>query len=211
MKAIALHTDTKSAYCTLSKSDSSCLAGTSNQEWIDYSTNPSRFTIESNGNETVIRGDAQDTDGSLIVKDTLIVKYAKPLHSALKFDSAASQVVDETSSLTRIIQAEDGYANLRSLPSTEGIVLAKIPNGTSANILRQQTNSSEQLWYKVQVNGQLGWIFSDLLKPNLATSTAVTPEPVINPSFLAPEEYRLKSEISFETNHKSRKGRKRRK
>jgi hypothetical protein len=56
---------------------SSCL-GNATQEWINYSTTPSQFDIESNGDETVIRADAQDEDGSVIVKDSLIVRYTKP-------------------------------------------------------------------------------------------------------------------------------------
>lgn len=55
---------------------SNCL-GNANQEWIDYSTTPSQFSIETNGSKTVIRADAQDTDGSIIVKDSLVVRYTK--------------------------------------------------------------------------------------------------------------------------------------
>ncbi|MEQ8383289.1 MAG: SH3 domain-containing protein [Coleofasciculus sp. A1-SPW-01] len=67
-----------------------------------------------------------------------------------------------------VIQAGDGYANLRSRPSTfETEILAKIPNGTPVTILEQETNSSNQLWYKVQINGSevwIGWIYSGLIE-----------------------------------------------
>jgi hypothetical protein len=136
----------------------SCL-GTPHQEWIDFSTHPSPFSIESSSDATVIKSDAQDYDGSLILKDTLVVKYAKP-----RSESAISQAVDKPSSSTRIVQASDGYANVRSYPSTEVAALIKVSNGTSVTILSEQRNSSGQLWYKVQVNGQVGWVYSDLLK-----------------------------------------------
>lgn len=57
---------------------SNCL-GNASQKWIDSSTTPSQFNIESNGNETIITVDAQDTDGSIIVKDALVVRYTKPI------------------------------------------------------------------------------------------------------------------------------------
>ena len=67
-----------------------------------------------------------------------------------------------------VIQAGDGYANLRSRPSTfQTEILAKIPNGTPVKILEQETNSSNQLWYKVQINGsevRIGWISSGLIE-----------------------------------------------
>lgn len=65
---------------------------------------------------------------------------------------------------SQIVQAKDGYANLRSQASTEVNVIAKVPNGTTIEILDQQTNSSGQLWYKVEVNGQIGWLFSELVQ-----------------------------------------------
>lgn len=76
----------------------------------------------------------------------------------------ASQATNQPSFSDRIIQAGDGYANLRSQPSTEvGIVAKRIPNGTSVKILEERTNSSEQLWYRVQVNNEVGWVYSGLL------------------------------------------------
>lgn len=62
------------------------------------------------------------------------------------------------------IESGDGYANLRSQPSTEvGVVAKRIPNGTSVKILEERTNSSEQIWYRVQVNDEVGWVYSGLL------------------------------------------------
>lgn len=52
---------------------SNCLGNTS-QEWVDMSES-SLFTLESKNNETIIKADSIDTDGSLIVKDTIVVKY----------------------------------------------------------------------------------------------------------------------------------------
>ena len=79
-------------------------------------------------------------------------------------DNFNSLPFNQPSSSTRIVQAGEGYANLRNEPSTEIASLQQVPNGTSVNILSEQTNSSGQLWYKVEVNDQVGWIYSELLK-----------------------------------------------
>lgn len=55
---------------------SDCL-GNANQEWIDFSTTPSQFSIETSDSETVLRVDVRDTDDSIVVKDALVVRYTK--------------------------------------------------------------------------------------------------------------------------------------
>jgi uncharacterized protein YraI len=74
-----------------------------------------------------------------------------------------SQNGDAATSQKRVVQAGEGYANLRSAASTEKSTVAEIPNGTEVEIIEQTRNSSGQLWYKVRVNGQEGWMFSGLL------------------------------------------------
>lgn len=77
--------------------------------------------------------------------------------------SSPTQTIRQSSSTSWIVQANDGYANLRSQPSTEVTPIMKVRNGIFVTILGEQTNSSGQLWYKVQVNEQIGWIYSGLL------------------------------------------------
>ncbi|QLE59675.1 SH3 domain-containing protein [Nostoc sp. TCL26-01] len=136
---------------------SSCL-GKSKQDWINFNTHPSRFSIETESSQIIIRADAQDYDNSLIMKDTLVIKYANP-----KLVTTNEQITHQSSTDNRVVQAGDGYANLRSYPSTEVEVLAKIPNGTSVTILSEETNSAGQVWYKVQVDDKIGWLYSGLV------------------------------------------------
>ncbi len=63
----------------------------------------------------------------------------------------------------RKVQAGDGVANLRVAASTDVRIIEKVPNGTSVSVVDQYTNSSGQLWYKVKVGNQIGWIYSELL------------------------------------------------
>ncbi len=73
--------------------------------------------------------------------------------------------------VTWTVQAKDGVANLRNRPSTEVGVVSKVPNGTAVEILDEQTNSSGQLWYQVKVNGQVGWLYSELLQKTSQQTT----------------------------------------
>jgi len=84
----------------------------------------------------------------------------------LSSSSSSSKVPGNSFNLSSrlIVQASDGYANLRNNPSTKTRILSKIPNGTPCKILGQETNSSGQLWYKVKLNGRTGWIFSGLIR-----------------------------------------------
>jgi hypothetical protein len=81
-------------------------------------------------------------------------------------EAACQQILGSGGAVTsevRVVQAGEGYSNLRSIPSTETATVARVSNGTSVQIIEQRQNSAGQLWYKVNVNGQEGWIFSGLL------------------------------------------------
>lgn len=77
--------------------------------------------------------------------------------------SSNTPTPEESQITTKVVNAKDGYANLRSQPSTEVSVVRTLQNGTQVKILDKQTNGDGQLWYKVQAEKQMGWIFSDLL------------------------------------------------
>lgn len=88
--------------------------------------------------------------------------YSEPGSTDLT-SASAPESVGQPASTDRVIQAKDGYANLRSQPSTEVGSMMMVPNGTAVTITGEQTNSAGQLWYKVDVNGQVGWIYSELI------------------------------------------------
>lgn len=88
--------------------------------------------------------------------------YSEPGSTNLASRSP-SESVNQPASTNRVVQAKDGYANLRSQPSTEVGSMMMVPNGTAVTITGEQTNSAGQLWYKVDVNGQVGWIYSELI------------------------------------------------
>lgn len=88
--------------------------------------------------------------------------YSEPGSTDLT-SASAPESVGQPASTDRVIQAKDGYANLRSQPSTEVASIMTVPNGTPVTIVSQQTNDAGQLWYQVDVNGQVGWIYSELI------------------------------------------------
>ncbi|MGV0023623.1 SH3 domain-containing protein [Phormidesmis priestleyi] len=102
--------------------------------------------------------------------------------------SVISQPAQQAAS-TKVIQTADGYANLRSRPSTEVPVSSKVPNGTSVAILSEKRNDSGQLWYEVQANGQTGWIFSELITSDASAST-VKPATTSSQEVSKPELFR---------------------
>jgi hypothetical protein len=88
----------------------------------------------------------------------------KSVSKAADNSATTASALQSYSPKKRTVQAADGYANLRSQPSTEVAAIAQINNGTEVTVLGEQTNSSGQLWYRVEVNGQTGWMFSELLR-----------------------------------------------
>ena len=88
--------------------------------------------------------------------------YSEPGSTNLA-STSPSESVNQPASTNRVVQAKDGYANFRSQPSTEVGSMMMVPNGTAIAIIGEQTNSAGQLWYKVDVNGQVGWIYSELI------------------------------------------------
>lgn len=61
---------------------------------------------------------------------------------------------------TGVVSSVDGSANLRSSASAEdrSNFITTIPNGTSVIILEEQRNDLDETWYRVQVEGQTGWM-----------------------------------------------------
>lgn len=135
--------------------------------WIDYSTTPSQFTIETSGNTTILKADSLDTDGSVIVDDALVVTFENEGDQEIITESINTENQNEV--LT--VLAGDGIANLRSSATTESEIITQIPNGNTVIVLDEVTNSSNQLWYKVEVNNYVGWIFAGLLDSELPETT----------------------------------------
>ncbi|MBN3909118.1 MAG: SH3 domain-containing protein [Nostoc sp. NMS1] len=149
-----------------------CL-GNANQTWIDYSTTPSQFSIEPNSNETVIRADVQDTDGSIILKDSLVVRYKAEDGVSLNTSPATSE-----SSLT---------STTFSQTSEEGVLVAKhseaqinVRTGAGINfksrhyglvgdkvtIINSVHGQDSYIWYQIKfpISGADGWVRSDFIQ-----------------------------------------------
>jgi hypothetical protein len=95
----------------------------------------------------------------VIAVHTLCPKYRYQLSNILNNYATSKQ----KKSVFRTVYAKDGYANLRSGPSTKMSIFSLVLNGMHVRVLDQQKNKDGQLWYKVIVNNQVGWIYSRLL------------------------------------------------
>ena len=150
---------------------SDCL-GNANQEWIDYSTTPSQFSIESTGKETVIRADAQDTDGSIIVKDSLVVRYKAegdlPLNNSSAIPESSSMPSSSQSSKEGILIAQDSKTQINvragaglNFPSRHyGVV------GDQVIIMNSVRGEDGSTWYQIKfpISGADGWVRNDFIQ-----------------------------------------------
>jgi len=161
---------------------SNCL-GTQNPEWINTSDDPSRFSVESSGTETVIRADALDSDGSVILKDKLVVKYTRPESSAPLEEQATlapNEPVSSTSSVSSqaILTATDpdSQINLRKTPEASGKYLGYGLVGDRVEVTEQTTGTDNDTWYKVHFpkSDARGWIHGKFVN---VVSTNETSQP----------------------------------
>jgi|GEM_PF-2417715 len=77
--------------------------------------------------------------------------------------NAAGQWESASSGVQRIVRTDAGYVNLRSAPTAESEVLGRVSDGTSVRVLDEVSNASGYVWYQVESNGNVGWIYSELL------------------------------------------------
>jgi hypothetical protein len=147
--------------------------GNANQEWIDYSTTPSRFSIESTGKETVITADAQDTDGSIIVKDSLVVRYkaeddVPPSNNSSAIPESSSTPSLSQSSKEGVLVAQDSKTQINvragaglNFPSRHyGVV------GDKVIIMNSVRGEDGSTWYQIKfpISGADGWVRSDFIQ-----------------------------------------------
>ena len=137
--------------------------GNTNQKWVD-GISPSSFTLESDGDYVKIRADAQDTDGSIIVKDALVVQYKL---SGLPL--SISQAVPEPSSVPSTPPPVLGEANFSqpvneisssTTPSKSPQVSSEANFSQSANVKPSSNSPNEGVLVakdsKAQINVRTG-------------------------------------------------------
>jgi hypothetical protein len=151
----------------------SCLRN-ADQKWMNYSTTPGKFSIESSGGETVIRADAQDTDGSIVVKDSLVVRYQSDSDSALNISSTTS---------------ESSSPSATSQPVKEGVLVAQDPQaqinvrtgagssferrhygvvGDKVTVITSVRGKDGYTWYQIKfpTSGADGWVRDEFIQVN---------------------------------------------
>ena len=99
------------------------------------------------------------------VKEPSINPPSIPLTPTETIPSPTPSLTDEK---TGVVADADGSANLRAFPSTvsDSNILTTVPNGTSVTILEELKDDSGQIWYKIQVGRQIGWMAKGRIKVN---------------------------------------------
>jgi hypothetical protein len=142
---------------------SNCLRSGLPENWIDVSNPYNRFSITTEGDETVIKVDALETDGTLILKDTLVVRYSS--HEETK---STVQTTDSTSvsPSEAVLTASDpdSQITLRANPSESSKSLGYGLVGDRVQVI-EQTTIDGYIWHKVQFprSGAVGWIRGDFV------------------------------------------------
>ena len=78
--------------------------------------------------------------------------------------SSSSQSSGSSSTTTTVLWTTDGV-NLRSGPSTSSNVIRTVVSGTAVSVLEHNPSS----WSRVNVNGAVGYIRSDYLRPSISS------------------------------------------
>lgn len=140
---------------------------------LDLENQPPRVTVVEPISEKVVKAVIEDAAGRIVevavdcVTGEITPREAVDASQQGNIVETVCQQISQNggaaTSEVRTVNAGEGYANLRSSPSTETSTVAQVQNGTNVKIIEQKQNSAGQLWFKVSVNGQVGWIYSGLL------------------------------------------------
>lgn len=110
------------------------------------SSESASVAVAAGGHKVVV---IRETDDWYLVDYNLKVGYMKKEY--LDFDPVKNIELGEG-------LAEENTVNVRSTPSADGEVLAKIPQGSTGHIIGFNNG-----WYKLEYNGVTGYVRSDLL------------------------------------------------
>lgn len=144
---------------------SNCSRSDLPEHWyvFDNSDGYDRFTVTTEGNETVIKVDALKEDGTVIVEGALVVRYSSNEES-----KSTVQTTDSTSvtSSEAVLTASDpdSQITLRVNPSESSKSLGYGLVGDRVQVI-EQTTTDDYTWYKMRFprSGAVGWIRGDFV------------------------------------------------
>ena len=142
--------------------------------------------LETEGTEIVLLAKIEREDGEIWYKvaygDDIgyvrsdLVKFAQPEQPA---GDEPEQSADEQPAQTLQGATNTENVNVRAIPSTKGDVVAKLEAaGTQLTILAEETGADGKTWFKVEVDGETGYIRSDLVQPAAAMLAARAVMPI---------------------------------
>ncbi len=154
---------------------SNCFRSDLPENWIDASSPSDRFSVTTEGGETVIKVDALEEDGTVIVEGALVVRY-----SSKEAKESSVQTTNSTSvtSSEAVLTASDpdSQITLRANPSESSKSFGYGLVGDRVQVI-EQTTTDDYTWYKMRFprSGAVGWIRGDFV--TLATNQIPTESP----------------------------------
>lgn len=121
------------------------------------------FTYESTYEDTF--GGIQGTKRYFITMDDINNGYIPGRYINIVEDSSNDSSNSSTSNTLNAgtfgqITNVTSFANFRANPSTSASIIGTVPKGTIAYLI-----SSSNGWYQIKYNGQLGWVYGNLIAP----------------------------------------------
>jgi hypothetical protein len=144
---------------------SNCLRSDLPEHWyvFDNSDGSDRFTVTTEGNETVIKVDALKDDGTVMIEGFLVVRYDSNEESKSTVQTTDSTTV--TSSEAVLTASDpDSQITLRANPSESSKSLGYGLVGDHVQVI-EQTTTDDYTWHKVRFprSGAVGWIRGDFV------------------------------------------------
>jgi hypothetical protein len=142
---------------------SDCLQSGLPEDWIEV-TPEARYAIATENNETVIKADALEEDGTVIVENTLVVRYGSSEKKEATTEAVNSAPI--TSSEADLTASDpNSRITLRANPSENSKSFGYGLVGDRVQVIEQAT-TDDYTWYKVRFprSGAVGWIRGDFVR-----------------------------------------------
>ena len=142
---------------------SDCLRSNFPEDWIE-STSKAHYAIATENNETVIKTDALEEDGTVIVENALVVRYSSSEKKEATTDAVNSAPVT-LSEADLTASDPDLQITLRANPSENSKSFGYGLVGDRVQVIEQSTTDG-YTWYKVRFprSGAVGWIRGDFVR-----------------------------------------------
>ncbi|MBD2016078.1 SH3 domain-containing protein [Microcoleus sp. FACHB-53] len=126
---------------------SNCFRSELPENWIDAGSSSDRFSVTTEGSDTVIKVNALEEDGTVILENTLVVRYSSNEETKSTVQATNSTAVTSSEAVLTASDPDSQIA-LRANPSESSKSLGYGLVGDRVQVI-EQTTTDDYTWYKV--------------------------------------------------------------